>query len=299
MVYMTLSEREIIATLRNTESKALLALDVALGRVETVQNEIDIPVIVLSVADSMPALMKAGYILKGKPHKHSFMRWKDFLKHSDGLSTPLVAVDHEAPAIIVYTSGTTGTAKGVVLNSDAFNAISAQVKLSGKDYHRSETYLDMVPSFLGFGITMLQLSLCQGLDITLWIEINFDKVAKEFARLKPNRFISGPPLVDPIMKYTHGDMSWMIDFSGGGEAISFEKESQINDFLREHGSDARYTTAYGMSEFGSCVCVEQNHIYKQGSVGIPLQKVNISLIAIKIPRKINKFQGSYREYAPI
>lgn len=271
MVYMTLAEHEIIDTLDNTESKLLLVLDVVLDRVLAIKDKINVPVVVLGVADSMPLHMKLGYRLKEKPKKHNFLTWKSFIEQ--GAVMPAQVTNGNDPAVIVYTSGTTGDSKGVLLNSISFNVIAAQVALDGRNYQRGETFLLMVPPFLGFGITMINLPLSQGLDMTLWIEIEFDKVAKEFARLKPNRFISGPPIVDHIMKHVKGNLKWLIDFTGGGEAISLEKAKQFNDFLQRNGSPSRYYTAYGMSEFGSAVCMEHNHVFREESVGIPLQHV--------------------------
>ena len=276
MVYMTLAENEIVETVENTESKLFLVLDAALDRVLAIKDKICAPVIVLGVADSMPPHMKLGYRLKAKPKKHEFLTWTSFTERRS--SVPPMATDSTAPAVIVYTSGTTGDSKGVLLNSISFNVIAAQVALNGMNYKRGETYLHMVPPFLGFGITMINLPLSQGLDITLWIEIEFDKVAKEFARLKPNRFISGPPIVDPIMKHTKGNLEWLIDFTGGGEAISTEKARQFNDFLQRNGSTARYKTAYGMTEFGSAICMEYNQVYREESVGIPLQQVIVRVV---------------------
>ena len=70
----------------------------------------------------------------------------------------------------------------------------------------------------------------------------------------------------------------MIDFTGGGEAISLEKEQKINPFLENHGSSAKYTTGYGMTEFASVVCMQTNQNYKEGSIGIPLPKANVKII---------------------
>ncbi len=90
-------------------------------KVEFIKNQIHVPVIVLSVTDSMPLYMKLGYWLKMKQKKHSFMTWQDFLRR--GTDEPQMAGNHAAPAVIVYTSGTTGEPKGVLLCNDGLNAV--------------------------------------------------------------------------------------------------------------------------------------------------------------------------------
>ena len=276
MVYMTLSEGEIIRTIENTRSKMFLVLDAVLDRIAKIQDSLLCPVVVLAVLDSMPPLFKLGLRLKAKPQKHSFLTWKAFLANA-GESAPM-ATDHQAPAVIVYTSGTTGEPKGVVLSNDNLNSVVLQCYYSGKYYTRGETGLLILPPFFGFGISMLHLCLRYGINICLWIELDTDKIGKAFQKEKPNRFVGGPAIIDSFLKNVSGDLSYITEFTGGGGSLSPEKERDLNTFLADNHAKVKYTVGYGMTEFSSAVCMQHSQHYREGSLGLPLVQTVVRVV---------------------
>lgn len=62
MLYMTISESEILESVYNTNSKALLVLEVALEKAENLEKHLDIPVILLTVSDSMSPAVKMLFL---------------------------------------------------------------------------------------------------------------------------------------------------------------------------------------------------------------------------------------------
>lgn len=278
MVYMTLNSEEILKAINNTESKALVILDAALEKLKEIEGEIHVPVIVLKVSESMPLLLKLGIKLKNKAIKHSYITWAVFIQKANDTRLCPAARDSSSPAIIVYTSGTTGEPKGVMLSNDNINAIPAQVQWTDRKYQRKDTLLFILPIFVGFGIGMLHHCACMGMEIFLRIAMNGDTIGRLYNQIKPQRFVGGPPLLEGIMKHTKGNLCRCIEFTGGGEAISPDKEDSFNQFLRNHYSSMRYTPGYGMSEFGSTVTSNLFNVYKRGSVGIPMVATNVKAI---------------------
>ena len=276
---MTLAEKEILHSIENTESKLFLVLDVALDKVEAIKSKLNVPVVVLGVADSMPPHIKLGYRLKEKSKKHTSLTWQEFLRKS--VINPPLASDHEAPAVIVYSSGTTGEPKGVVLSNSSITAVAFQALNAGYRLDRRRQFLNALPPFIGFGITMLHETLAAGLDIHLWIQLDPVAIAKQFVKDRPEFFVTGPAFVDAIPAQKQTDLSRIIYFGGGGGALSARSEQAINDYLSRCHSTTIYANGYGMTESSATLCASTDAINKSGSVGIPLPKTIVKSISLQ------------------
>ena len=272
LVYMTLSENEIIQSINNTKSKMFFVLDAALEKITN--SKIDVPVIVLPVSNSMPFVSKAGYLLKTKRINHNYIIYDSFVKNGLSVDIKNPKTNSDSTAVIVYTSGTTGESKGVCLSSYNINTAVYQYIFSGKNYKRNETFLDIVPTFLAFGVVMMHLSICAGITNYICIYPEAEKSISEFFKIKPNHFVIGPAYIEPLISKIDSN----IDLSGGGGGISEQKERELNNILKKYNSESKYTIAYAMTECSAAACSSNNTIYKFQSAGIPLPQTTIKII---------------------
>lgn len=281
MVYLTLSANEIIENIKSTDSKAFFYFAMIQEKGRIIEKEFpDIKTIILDVSDSMPWYLKYPYRLKNKKDiLGKTYRFKNFLSLGEGVVAKEMLYTKSAPAVIVYTSGTTGVPKGVVLSNDNLNAVAEQYSYTTFDFRMGDSFMDMLPPFLGFGISIgIHLPLALGMKTTLWIDIEPDKVVQAFERIKPRHFVSGPVIVNQMLESNIKDMKFLSTFAGGGESLSIEQEKKVNSYLHNKGYNGNYVTGYGMTECCATVCTGMQGVYKEGTLGIPLPKVNMKII---------------------
>lgn len=279
LLYISLTEHEIIESVDNTASKALLFLDLIPGKAEALAGQLKIPVILLSVTDSMSPITKLLFSLKSKHTPSGLPTLKEYLQKTSAECTIKMCENSEATAVIVYTSGTTGSPKGVMLSNTCLNSVAFSCQHAGRDYQPGDKYLNTIPPFLGFGITMNHLCFCAGFVSQIVLTSDPNEIAKALVKYKSNRLVYGPRLADSIIQNVKGNLSYLKEFTGGGEAIAPDKEREINRFLEEHHALTKYNAGYGMTEAASVVSCNVNHAYKLESVGIPTVLTNVKVMA--------------------
>lgn len=267
-----------------TKSNIIVTLSVAYPKIAKAVKGLDIKkVVVNSPADSLSPVKKFLYNLKANEkitYNDTYISWKDFIAsaESDPDVKP-VEYDKDHAILIVHTGGTTGTPKGVLLSDYALNALAAQV--SFKRHQKGERFLNIMPPFIAYGYgygTHTPLSV--GLEVILIPQFDPAKFGKLIVKYKAQH-TAGVPLHyqglvnDPYMK--NKDLSFLKSTGCGGDGISVESESIVNDFLLSHGSKFKLCKGYGMTEVFAGACANYEVHNKLGSVGIPFPNTVVGI----------------------
>ena len=285
MGYLSLSEDEIVQMVEKTNSKAIIVLDVTAEKVKHVQERLTSGMtIILPVESSMPWMMKS--ILKLKKKKlpndgNRVLTYPSFVKEYAGQKQAAeVQWEEDQPAVLVYTSGTTGEPKGVVLTNDNINAVAFQYCYSGLKFRTGETILAFMPPFLAIGFCLnVHMPLALGLEEVLGPNPDAKVITKLYKKCKPNHFVAAPTNIFQIIDAMKGkSMRHCITLAGGGESMTPQQEEKVNTYLAKHGSSAKYITGYGMTEFAATVTTGLNNVYRKNTLGIPLCKTIVKVV---------------------
>ena len=135
MIHPLSAEKEIEFYLNESESVTAITLDQFYNKFESIrQNTKVVNIIIASVKDELSKPVRAGYMLtEGRkiakiPKDAPVIRWKEFMNMGKACFWNY-SVKHtgDDPAVILYSGGTTGTTKGIVLTNKNFNALGQQV----------------------------------------------------------------------------------------------------------------------------------------------------------------------------
>ena len=200
--------------------------------------------------------------------------WKDFMSMGESVTDDYVAKkDYRTEAVVLFSGGTTGTTKGIMLSDLNFNALAWQTaNMANEEVHHSKM-LAAMPVFHGFGLGVCihTLMFIGGTSI-LVPRFNVKSYANLIRKTKPNYIAGVPTLFEAITRnrYLDGaDLSCLRGVFSGGDSLTIELKKKFDAFLKEHNARVRVREGYGTTECVTACCLTPYNKEKEGSIGIP------------------------------
>ncbi len=290
MIHPLSAEKEIEFYLNDSGSVTAVTLDQFYDKFERVrQNTKVINIVIASIKDELSKPIKAGYMLtegrhmKKIPQDAPVIRWKDFMRIGKAcFFNYKVKRSSDDPAVILYSGGTTGTTKGIVLSNKNFNALGQQVIATNPMFRPGDKMLSAMPLFHGFGLGVcIHTMLSQGGRCILVPRFTAQSYAKLITKCRCN-FIAGvPTLYEALLRLPSmekADLSCLKGVFSGGDSLSVELKKKFDKFLYDHKSVVQVREGYGTTETVTACCLTPVNISKEGSIGIPFPDTYIKIV---------------------
>ena len=291
MIHPLSAEKEIEFYLNESESVLAITLDQFYDKFERIrQNTKVVNIVIASVKDALSRPIRAGYMLTAGrkiekiPDDAPVLMWKDFLRLSKSCFYKTYKVERHGgdPAVILYSGGTTGTTKGIVLTNRNFNALGQQIVATNPMFRPGDKMLAAMPLFHGFGLGVCVHSmLSQGGRCILIPRFTPKSYAKQITKYRCN-FIAGvPTLYEALLRLpgmNRADFSSLKGVFSGGDSLSIELKKKFDKFLYDHKAVVQVREGYGTTETVTACCLTPPHMHKEGSIGIPFPDTYIKIV---------------------
>ena len=290
------SEEQKRDRINETGAKWIFILDEMYQYIESALDNTSIEnVVIIPVINSISPLIAKLLYLKSKAkkilsekHAANYYSFNAFEKiGSDYKGTLDFPYEDDTPAVMVYSSGTTGASKGILLTNDSINAIIQNYKRDTFYGKRTESFLSMIPVWFSTGIVLsVIMPLAHGVCVIPEPKFSKESFAKDLMKYKPTLTLTATSLwiyVATAEETKNIDLSRMTYPSTGGEKISAKDEHMLNDFLKSHGCKVGLLKGYGMCELGSEVTgttAAEGYKSKIGSTGYPILNSIVSAFNI-------------------
>ena len=280
MVHPLSAQNEIEIYLNESESEFLFVLDLVYEKVRNIIDNTKVKKVVIgSVGDNLKPIKKILYKYKSRGQRpviettDDIMTYQEFLNYGYGYDGEIMALRKpQDPAVILYSGGTSGSPKGILLSNLNFNALALQSHLMCDPSKEGDSILAILPIFHGFGLGVcIHTTLGCGMKVILVPDFSPKNLANVIKKHQPNFLCMVPSLFETLAtsKFGKKDLECIKCAVSGGDFMSSSLKKMVDDCLREHGSSAEVRVGYGLTEASAATCLTPTSGYKDGSIGVP------------------------------
>lgn len=282
------SRRMLKKIIEENQTKVLVIFDEFWAKFSEVASSECVKTIVhLTGTESLTFLARkiAGLTAKKKaPRDSRNLSYNKFIalkKQCPDNIEPYYDPDHIA--VVIGTSGTTGTSKGVCLTDDCLNALATELEVTNLNTVGG-VVLDALISSIGYGISFEHATGCAGVRCLLIPELITDTFPHVLCVTKPDLFAGGPIHYINLLRskeFKNGEIPPECTLICGGASLNKDLEESINGvsegYVEKPGDRVIVRQGYGATECGGAAAYATKGAYKFGGIGIPLPLGNMGI----------------------
>ena len=289
MVHPLSSEKELEYYIKVAESKYVLVIDAVFDKIYKLRDTAQLErIIVVRPSDGLGFLKQRLYKLlhvkkvKLPQNDSRVVLWEDFIANSYFYQGSYHEERSGADlAVIMYSGGTTGSPKAVMLSNLNINAESLCDSTVIRQIVPGATVLSILPLFHCFGLGVcIHTPLCKGMGCILIPAFSHKQFADIIKKNSPNFIVGVPTLFEALVntKLKPDDLKSVTAVICGGDALNQTLRNKVNAYLKNHGSNAKIRVGYGLTEGSGAVCLSPEDSFADGIIGMPLPDTDFKIV---------------------
>ncbi|MCX7635847.1 MAG: AMP-binding protein, partial [Syntrophales bacterium] len=257
MIHPLSTPKEIAFYLNVSKSRFALTLDAFYGKFKEIRDETPLKTLILTrIPDFLPWVKKiAFHLTKGRkippvPTDPMVRWWQDIMKGPHP-QVPPATMSTDDLAVILYSGGTTGTPKGIMLSNYNFISEGMQVSAVGK-LSENDSILAILPIFHGFGLGVcVNAAFMGGAKSILVPQFTPEIVAHLIMKKKPSIVVGVPTLFEALCRnkeFQRADLSCLKATFSGADTLPRTVKERFEAVVAKQGGKVKLLEGYGLTE---------------------------------------------------
>ncbi|HPZ65562.1 MAG: AMP-binding protein [Dethiobacteria bacterium] len=288
MIHPLSTETEIEFYLKISKSRFALTLDIFYDTFKRAADKAGLEKLIISkMQDYLPLPTRIAYwAAKGRktppvPASDKVIMWKDLVIKGKHPSAPAAKVDPDELAVILYSGGTTGTPKGIMLSNYNFvsqGIMCAQWVGMNRDY---ADMLAMLPIFHGFGLGVCVNAVLMNGGKVILVPLFEAELAAKLMKKRPHYIIGVPTLFEALNKserFNKADLSCLYACFCGADTLPKVVKDRFEAIVKRQGGNVKLLEGYGLTEAVTAIMAMPMNEYREGSIGIPFPNMMAKIV---------------------
>jgi long-chain acyl-CoA synthetase len=282
MIHPLSTPTEIVYYLNVSHSRVALTLDLFYSKFKEIKGETQLETLILTEIFDQLTPREQG---ADKIHEDPMVKWWKPLMAADYPEAPKADMDTDDLAVILYSGGTTGFPKGIMLSN--YNFISEGLMVAnwgGGLAAEDASVLAILPIFHGFGLGICcNAAFMGGAKSILVPQFTPEIVADLIKKKKPTLITGVPTLYDALTRnpdFQTADLSCLQNTSCGADSLPRQVKERFEEIVKRQGGNVQLVEGYGLTEAVTGIMSTPIDGYREGSVGIPFPDMLAKVVGI-------------------
>jgi long-chain acyl-CoA synthetase len=287
MIHPLSTATEIEFYLNLSHSRFALTLDAFYGKFRQIRDNTLLERLILArIPDYLGWIKRIGFNLtKGckiapVPEDDRVVWWKAMMASATA-PAPAGGAGFEDLAAILYSGGTTGKPKGIMLSNRNFICEGMQVSAWGK-LAAGDAILAILPVFHGFGLGVcINAAFMGGARSILVPQFTPETVARLIRAKRPNVILGVPTLFEALSRnplFQKTDLSGIKAAFSGADTLPRCVKERFEEIVRQQGGRTQLREGYGLTEAVTAIMAMPMDEYRENSIGVPFPDMHAKIV---------------------